>query len=481
MLGLYVRLLRALWIFGLVFSGYIVQLTLQRATRRIEKDPSTGRERPAYPAWVTVRKRRVDERAAKRVLRGMLRLRGVYIKLGQVLSIMGGFLPRAFTDELKVLQDQVPPRPYAELERAFRRCFGRSPDECFEYVERQPLAAASLGQVHAAWLADGRKVAVKFLYPGIRDVIRTDMRVIRLALRVLRWFFPLDALSKVHQALVDLLRRETDYEHEASCMERMADNHRGSKDLLFPEPIRELTTTDVLTMTFMEGFKITDFDRCDELGISRKRIATRLTQWFYESVFVHRLFHADPHPGNFLIQPPDSPKGKPRIVVLDFGAVCETTEEMVEGMVDVLQGFFEKDDTLVLKGFDRLGFVAEDGNRELVEQTVLTYFRKLLNIKDRTAGALMSAASGDLGRLIDPEVERLEQLRDLMRSVRYPDGWFYIERSAVLAFWLIGQIEPKLDTLQVGFPYVMPLLAKRTKHRSPRQPRKARSDSEADG
>ncbi|MEM9193926.1 MAG: AarF/UbiB family protein [Myxococcota bacterium] len=461
-MGLLVRLVRALWIFGVVLASYLIQLALGRWLRRRKLDEA-GRETFELPAWVKARKKAVDRKNAKRVLRSMLRLRGVYIKLGQVLSIMGGFLPRAYADELSVLQDQVPPQPYSVLAHAFRKSLGKDPEEVFDRIDREPLAAASLGQVHAAWLPGGRKVAVKFLYPGIRGVIRTDMKVIRLAVMVYSFFVPVENIEVVHDALVDLLKRETDYLHEARCMARMAKNFEGQKDIAFPSVVEELTTGEVLTMSFMDGVKINDFEAMEAQGIDRKRVAKRLTQSFYESLFVHRFFHADPHPGNFLVD--QASDGTPVLVVLDFGAISEVDPIMVEGMVDVLQGFFEQTDALVLQGFERIGFVAERGNRELVEKTVLTYFRKLLKVEDRTAGAIMRARTSELGSLVDPEVER-RSLRELMRSIRYPDGWFYVERASVLAFWLIGQVDPDLDTLKVGFPYIMPLLMKRTQERA---------------
>jgi predicted unusual protein kinase regulating ubiquinone biosynthesis (AarF/ABC1/UbiB family) len=376
---------------------------------------------------------------------------------------MGGFLPRVYGEKLKVLQDSVPPTPYTALEERCRESLGEEPDALFSKIEHEPLAAASLGQVHEAWLEDGRHVAVKFLYPGIRGVIRTDMRVIRLALVVYEWFFPVDNIASVYDALVDLLRRETDYVHEAECMRRMKKNFEDQPDIAIPDVIDDLSTGEVLTMTFMDGFKIGDLAAMDRAGIARRDVAIRLTQSFYEQLFVHRFFHADPHPGNFLIEPGED--GEFRLVILDFGAISEVGDRMIDGMVDVLQGFFEQNDELVLRGFDTIGFVAESGNRELVERTVLTYFRKLLAVEDRTAGALMRARREELEELADPEVARAE-LGELMRSIHYPDGWFYVERASVLAFWLVGQIDPDLDTLSVGFPYVLPLLAERTRARA---------------
>lgn len=455
---LLLRLARALWIFGWIFASYVVFLGVRKVFRRWTTDES-GREVPVDPSWLRRYRDAIDRRNARRLLRGMLSLRGVYIKLGQVLSLMGGFLPQVYGKELESLQDAVPPRPFSELRPSFQRTLGKTPEELYAAIDEEPLAAASLGQVHRAQGLDGRDLAVKVLYPGIRAVIAVDMRVVRLAMRAYKLFVPIQGIERVHDALVDLLGRETNYLHEAQCMTRMAANFADEDDVLFPEVIEEATSRDVLTMTFMEGFKITRFDLMEQHGIDRVAVAKRLVKCFYKQLFVDRFFHADPHPGNFLVQPGPSPQ-EPRLVILDFGAISEVPERMVDGMIDVLRGFFEGRDDLVLAGIEEIGFVAPEGDRALLEQTVKTYFQKLLKV-ERTAGALMRATEKELEALADPEVER-QELRTLMRSVRYPEGWFYVERASVLMFWLAGQIAPDLDTLQVGFPYVLPLLAKRT-------------------
>ena len=203
-------------------------------------------------------------------------------------------------------------------------------------------------------------------------------------------------------------------------MERMAKNFEDEKDILFPEVVHEWSNSDILTMSFMDGVKITRVDELDRLGIDRTKLATRLVQSFFKQLFVDRFFHADPHPGNFLVQ-----KGP--------------------------------DGALALKGFRRMGFVSAEGNKELLEQTAMTYFGKLLKLEKRTPDALMKADRKSLQKLVDPEVER-QELRDLMRSFTYPEGWFYVERASVIAFWLVGQIDPELDTMSIGVPYVLPLV-----------------------
>ncbi|WP_437482920.1 AarF/UbiB family protein [Sorangium sp. So ce1014] len=453
-----VRLLRALFTFSVILTSYLIQLGLGRVfAMRLGR----GRAARELPGWLTARRARVDQNNARRLLRAMLKLRGVFIKLGQVLSIMGGFLPRAYGKELEQLQDQVPPHPFSDLEAALRASFGRTATELFASIERAPLAAASLGQVHVARLRDGRKVAVKFLYPGIRGIIAVDLRVLRLAILVYKRFVPVGRIERVHESLVDLLRRETDYLHEAACMERMAENFEGDAGLAFPEVIHELTTRDVLTMTFMEGIKITRLDALRSAGVAPSDVALRLVQAFYKMLFADRFFHADPHPGNFLVAARSAEEGGGfRLVVLDFGAICEARDELIDGLLDILKGIFAQDDAAVVRGFRRMGFAAPGANDALLERTVKAYFAKLLKIRDRTPAALMRARPEQLEKLADPELERGE-LQELMRSFEYPEDWFYVERACVLLFWLAAQIDPNLDTMAAGFPYLMPLMAER--------------------
>ena len=467
-MNLFVRLVRAQLTFGVIFLSYMVQLGLLKVFRRWEVDPETGREDAAIPGWLERRQARVDEKNSRRLLADILKLRGVYIKLGQVLSIMGGFLPSVYIKKLETLQDAVPPHSFDEIEQAFVESLGARPEAFFESIERDPVAAASLGQVHVAYMEGGRKVAVKVLYPGIRDVVRIDLKVIKLMVRVYKWFVPVQNIEAVHESLVDLLRRETDYLHEADCMRRMAADFAGDDHILFPEVIEQVTTKDVLTMTFMEGIKITRLDEIRRCGVNLDKLGERLVRSFYKQVFVHRFFHADPHPGNFLVQPIEGTDDA-NLVVLDFGAISEVDENTVFGMVDVLRGFFEQNDELVLRGIEDIGFVAEGGDRALLEQTVKTYFQKLLKLESYSPSVLMKSSSKELEALADPEVERRE-LRSLMRSVHYPDGWFYVERASVMMFWLAGQIAPELNQFEVGFPYVLPLLSQRLSKSRPSEP-----------
>lgn len=446
----------------LVALGIFVRLGTQRLLERgfgrrlaaTDAEPA----RHHLPAWLKRRRARVHERCADKLLWGILALKGCYVKLGQVLSILAGFLPPVYRHRLETLQDAVPPRTFASMREVFVQSLGRTPEECFRDIDEMPIAAASLGQVHRAHLKDGRAVAVKILYPQIRELIRLDMLVVRFALRLYTRYLPVGNLEVVHTQLEDLLHRETDYLHEARCMQRIADNFAAEPDVRCPEVIEELSSREVLTMSYMDGIKISHLEALRAASIDPEAVGRRLLEVFFKQLLVDRYFHADPHPGNFLVQAGPTPD-KPVLVILDFGAVSEARKGLVEGLIDVLSGFFAQDGKLVLVGFERMGFVAEHGNRELLEQTVLMYFERLLKVQ-RTPGAYLQASPGKLKKLFDPNME-LSRLRELAQSFRYPEGWFYVERSLVMMFGLIGAVAPQLDMLQVGFPYVMPLLMSR--------------------
>jgi len=431
------RFLHALFVFGRIFVSYLVQLGLEKVLGRL----------------VESRWRAVHTRNARRLANGCIRLRGVFIKMGQILSIMGTFLPRAYMKELEKLQDEVPPHPYREVEVAIAEGLGRPPEEIFATFSKTAIAAASLGQVHRATSHDGDELAVKVLYPNIHSIVRVDLIVVRWAMKVYGWFVPVQQLHRVVEQLRDMLSRETNFVHEAECIERMAANFADDPDVLLPSVRKDLSCATVLSMSFMEGTKISRKEELAELGLDPEEVAAKLTRAFYKQLFVDGFFHADPHPGNFFAQA--GPEGQPRIVILDLGAGTVVRQPLVDGLMDVLGGLMTRNDDLVVKGIETMGFMSEDGDRELLERTIRRYFEKLLNldITDLSKIDPQMAAS-----LRDSELKR-KQLRDIMRSVQFPEGWFYVERAAVLMFALCAHLAPKLNTVKVGLPYVMRFLA----------------------
>ena len=440
-----IRLVRALRVFAVIFLSYMWQVSWARL----------------WPKRFDTRARwkLINRRNARRMYRGFVKLRGVYIKLGQILSVMGTFLPREYTEELEALQDDVPPQSYKAIRATFVKSFGKQPHEVFAKFEQEPIAAASLGQVHEARNAAGDRLAVKILYPNVVTIINVDLRVLGWALRVYRNFVPLQQIERVHEQLSDMLARETDLANEARCIPRLAQNFAGDPDVLFPKIYPEWSSSTVMTMSFMDGVKITKKDALAELALDPYEVAAKLVKVFYKQLFVDRFFHADPHPGNFFVQ--RGPDGQVRIVVLDLGSATALRDNLADGMFDILSGLMTRKDDLVVRGIDTMGFMAEGGDRALLERTVRRYFEKLLSINITDFGKIDPAVAQQLA---DPSMKR-EDLRELMKSIAYPEGWFYVERAAVIMFGLSSTLAPRLNSIHVGFPYVTQFIMERNAKR----------------
>src|SRR5947209_10390158 len=165
------------------------------------------------------------QRNARRIEAAIIRLRGLFIKVGQLISIMANFLPDAFREELRRLQDQVPPRPYDDIEARLREEFGgRAPTEVFAEFSPEPVASASIGQVHRARLPSGEAVAVKVQYPDIEEIVRVDLHALQRIFGVLRWFMPDYGFDTIYREIREMVLAELDYRREAAAIEKISGN-----------------------------------------------------------------------------------------------------------------------------------------------------------------------------------------------------------------------------------------------------------------
>ena len=386
---------------------------------------------------------RAHRKNAERLATGFVELRGVFIKTGQVLSVTGTFLPNAYGEALAKLQDKVPARPFSEIAGRLQEAFGPNALARFGSFEEQPVAAASLAQVHRATTRDGRALAVKVLYPDIERLVRIDLGVLRSLLPVVRLLLPVSRVERVLDQLAAMLSRETDYAHERQNIERLRVIFAGRSDVVVPEVDAELTQAGVLSMSFESGVKINDRDALSGIGVEPEAVAKLLVGCYVTMLFEHRVFHADPHPGNFLVRP------GPQLVILDYGAVEEVTEQLQQGMQRVVMGVMTKNDDEILAGLERMGFVAEGGDRELLKRVGREYL-----------GVLGSVKIQDFSKLDREQMEKLSgydqvrgNIRQVMKSVEYPEGYFYVERTLALLFGLVGQLAPKVGLPGLVMPY----------------------------
>ncbi len=432
------RSVRAGFMFFTILADYLAYIVLRRVAGR-----TIGKAR--MEAWLE----RTHVRCARRLHRGILRLEGVYVKIGQVISMMTSFLPDAYLKELEGLQDAVPPRPYERIKQRVEKELGGPIGRSYDTFAAEPVASASLGQVHFATLAGGEPAAVKVQYPGVERIVDTDLAMIRLVVRVIGFFLKGLHYERVYEDLSETVRGELVYTNEARNAERIAANFTDDDHVLFPGIVWDHTTDRVLTMERMAGRKITDVAGLRADGVEPRDVIEKLVNSYFKQLLVDRLYHADPHPGNFFVQRGED--AKPVITFLDFGAVAEFPDEFAEGMRTVVFGYMTQNDAKVIEGMRAMGFASAGGDEAIFEAAVRHYLDKLLHLRVEDFSN-MDLSEFDVWR----NLEQMEvSFRDLTRAFEVPRHWFYVERTLALLLGLCARLDPKVDAFLYGFPYAV--------------------------
>ncbi|MDP8939223.1 MAG: AarF/UbiB family protein [Actinomycetota bacterium] len=282
-------------------------------------------------------------RGAARVLDTAAALGGTLIKGAQFASTRPDLLPAAYTDTLSSLQDRVPPQTWSVMEPAITQELGRPISEVFAHIEPEPIAAGSIAQVHRARLREGREVAVKVQYPHVADLIEADLSALERTFATLASVEPRVRLQPIADYLRWTLPLELDFEREAASIEDLRTALEDRGDVVVPEVVEGLTTERLLVMELMEGVRITNRDAMLAAGIEPGAVAELLNDAYADQLFNRNILHADPHPGNILVQP------GPKLVLLDHGltlgidpAFAATLAKMVrflgEGDLNALAG-----------------------------------------------------------------------------------------------------------------------------------------------
>jgi ubiquinone biosynthesis protein len=288
--------------------------------------------------------RRLDAPRGVRLRMGLERLGPIFVKFGQVLSTRRDLIPLDVADELAKLQDRVPPFPAAQSRKLVEAAFGRSIDALFASFDAEPVASASVAQVHLAVLKDGREVAVKVLRPGMLEVIDQDLTLLHM---LAAWVDRLSADGKrlrpreVVAEFDTYLHDELDLVREAANAAQLRRNMEGLNLVLVPEMVWELCKPGVLVMQRMTGVPISQIERIRAAGVDIPKLARDGVTIFFTQVFRDGFFHADMHPGN--IQVSLDPQTFGRYIALDFGIIGTLTEVDKEYLAYNFIAFFRRD------------------------------------------------------------------------------------------------------------------------------------------
>ncbi|MFH2006456.1 MAG: AarF/UbiB family protein [bacterium] len=430
------RALRAYWVTFLVVMSYL-SLRFQARFRS-----STSIER------LLMKKHR---RNAGRILKGIMGLQGLYIKVGQLISILSNVLPEEFRAGLETLQDKVPPHPTTDMEKRIREEFdGRTSAELFAEFDETPLAAASIGQVHRARLKSGQEVAVKIQYPDIDRIVHDDLRTLHRIVRVIERMLPDHGVPDVYREIRKIVLKELDFRDEAANIERIAANFPDRPNVAFPEVIHEFSTQRILTTSYIDGIKVSDVKSLEAAGIDRKQLAELIITAYCQQIFTDRIYHADPHPGNLMVQP------GPTLVFLDFGAVAEISSSMRQGMIEFVQGGLAGETEKIIRGMKTMGFVSKKANPEIFDRIVNYFhdrFKEEIQLDSLNLRDIKIDPQKGLENLAD--LRRLDiSLRDITDSFIVPKEWIMLERTILLLMGLCTELDPELNPMSVIRPYL---------------------------
>ncbi|SHF63155.1 ABC1 family protein [Modicisalibacter ilicicola DSM 19980] len=278
---------------------------------------------------------------------GLSELKGPAMKLAQIVSQWDDLLPADLADELARLQRQAEPMPWARIRESLEAQYGEL-ERVFTDVETAPFASASMGQVHRARTLDGETVVLKVQYPGLAEVLESDLAQVRRILRLGRWFkVPQARLDALFEELAASLRGELDYRAEAEALARYRSRYAHLDWLVVPQPLLSLSGERVLAMQYVAGTPLRDLESADDA--LRQRVAGHLADWLTDELFTHGELHADPHAGNFALD------DRGRLVLYDLGAVIPVPQARLVQMVELLEATLVQDPMAMDRALRKMG------------------------------------------------------------------------------------------------------------------------------
>jgi predicted unusual protein kinase regulating ubiquinone biosynthesis (AarF/ABC1/UbiB family) len=374
------------------------------------------------------------------MVRDIAALGPAFVKLAQIFATRADLVPEPYLAALGTLTDRVPPVPWPEIRRALTTAWGADPDRIVDQLDPTPLAAGSLGQVHRARY-QGREVVVKVLRPNVEAIVVRDVRLARAIVDAVYARFPHHHVLGFRVVLDEFDRHvceEMDFEREAMQCMRMRERFADEPRLRIPRVETALTRRDVLVLEFMAGTRIDALDAQIARGlVSPRQLVETLIESYARMMLRDGVFHADPHPGNLLVDT------EGRIVLLDFGMVIDVGVPVRKALFDTIIAAIRRDPDATTDGFFALGMVAPGTTRESMRDLV----RVLLDI------AYQDGAMEDRARAIADRV-----MRELFNwPIVLPGELVYFARTAALIEGVGTRYDRHFNSIKVASPVVLKL------------------------
>ena len=367
-----------------------------------------------------------------------------YVKIGQIASTRADIIPEEILKELEKLQDNVPSFSFENVTKIIEEELGSPVEEVFSWIDERVIAAASIGQVHRAQLRTGEMVAVKVQRPQIKAMIETDLEILldlaTLAEHRMERMERLQ-LRDVVEEFAKSLRNELDYSIEARNAEKIAKQFKKDPTIHIPAIYWDYSTQTVLTMEFVEGMKLNQFEDLEKKGYDRKALAEHLVQALFHQVLIEGFFHADPHPGNiFLLR-------DGVISFIDFGMVGRLTIDMKQNFASLVIAMMRQNSESMMKAVLRIGIVPDEVNLSLLTNDVDELREKYMDVP-------MSRIS--LG----------EAISDLFKvafrhKIRIPSDFTMVAKCLLILEGIVEKLDPQLSIMDMAEPFGIRLLKER--------------------
>lgn len=403
---------------------------------------SFTRDRRRWIRWggPVARSDAFHERRARRLVRDIAALGPASVKLAQIFSTRADLVREPYLSALGTLTDRVPPVPWTQIRSALRAAWQADPHTIVENLDPEPLAAGSLGQVHRARY-QGRDVVVKVLRPNVEAVVLRDVRLARAIVNAVYTRFPHHHVLGFRVVLDEFdrhVREEMNFEREAMQCTHMRERFSDEPRVRIPRVEAALTRQDVLVLEFMEGIRIDALDAQIASGaVSARALIETLIECYARMMLRDGVFHADPHPGNLLVD------AQGRLVLLDFGMVINVSLPVRKALFDTILAAIRNDAGATADGFFALGMVAPDTERESMRELV----RVLLDI------ASEDTAMEERTRAIAERV-----MRELFNwPIVLPGELVYFARTAALIEGVGGRYDRRFNGITVATPIVLKL------------------------